>query len=496
MSGLIARRGFTLPPVPVLRTEILSGAAVSLALIPEAIAFSLIAGVDPKYGLYSSFIIAVIVGIAGGRPAMISAATGAMSLVVVGLVKDHGVEYLLAATILSGLIQVAIAYGGAARLMRFVPRSVTTGFVNALGILLFTSQIPDLVDGGVTGVALVGAGLILLVTIPKLTKAFPAPLAVIAVLTAAVAFLGVDTPDVGDKGELPSALPILGLPSVPLTIDTLMTILPYSLTLCAVATVESLMIARIVDDITETRSDKDREARGQGIANIVTGMFGGMAGCGMIGQTMMNVRINGARTRLSTISAGFFVIILCLGFAPLVAAIPMAAVVAVMIVVAYSTFDWSSVAPATLRRMPLGETAAMVATVAVTVATHNLAIGVGVGVLVSMVMFARRAARLVKVKRRLDEHEGVARYQVSGEVFFASEEELIESFVYSGDPERVVIDFSGAHLWDASAVAALDAITRHYRRHGITPEFIGMNRPSAELHRSLSGKLATVNGTH
>lgn len=378
------------PAPAVLRVELLSGLVVALALIPEAISFSLIAGVDPKIGLYASFTMAVAIAFCGGRPAMISAATGAMALVVVSLVENHGAEYLFAAALLAGAVQIVLGLVGAAKLMRFVPRSVMTGFVNALAILIFAAQIPYLTDGPLAGWLLCGAGLAIIYSVPRVTRAVPAPLVAIVALTLVVLVAGVTVPDVGDQGELPSTLPVLGLPSVPFTLKTLRIVAPYSFTLAIVGLLESLMTAKLVDDITGTASDKSREARGQGIANIVTGLFGGMPGCAMIGQTMINVRVGGARTRISTFCAGLFLLILVVALGAVVAVIPMAALVAVMVLVSVSTFDWSSIAPATLKRLPVGETAVMGVTVAGTVATHNLAIGVGLGVLVSIAIYGRR----------------------------------------------------------------------------------------------------------
>jgi sulfate permease, SulP family len=476
----------------VLRVELLSGLVVALALIPEAISFSIIAGVDPRMGLYASFTMAVTIAFAGGRPAMISAATGAMALVVTGLVHEHGVEYLLAATILAGIFQIALGWAGVAQLMRFVPRAVTIGFVNALAILIFLAQLPHLREGGPLGLALVAAGLALLVAVPRMTKAVPAPLVAIVALTLLVVAAGLVVPDVGGEGALPDALPVLGIPVVPFSFETLAIVAPYSLTLAVVGLLESLMTAKLVDDITETPSDKHREVRGQGMANVVTGFFGGMPGCAMIGQTMINVRSGGARTRLSTFAAGVLLLVLVVGLGSVVAVIPMAALVAVMILVSVSTFDWHSVAPATLRRMPRGESVVMVLTVVVTVATSNLAIGVGVGVLASMALFARRAARLVHVERVVDPDEMSCLYSVSGELFFASDQELIDAFRYADDPPSVAIDFSRAHLWDASAVAALDAIETHYRRHGIEVTIAGLDHASARLHGDLSGQLAAA----
>jgi SulP family sulfate permease len=483
---------FSMPPLSakLLRVELLAGLVVALALIPEAISFSIIAGVDPKVGLYASFTMAVAIAFTGGRPAMISAATGAMALVVVSLVDQHGVEYLLAATVLAGIIQVTLGGLGIAKLMRFVPRSVMTGFVNALAILIFLAQVPHLVAGGALGLILVAGGLALIVIVPRLTKAIPAPLVAIVALTVIVVASGMGVPNVGDEGELPSVLPFLGIPSVPFTFETLAIIAPYSLTLAAVGLLESLMTAKLVDDITETKSDKDREARGQGIANVITGFFGGMAGCAMIGQTMINVKAGRARTRLSTLSAGVFLLALVVGLGSIVAIIPMSALVAVMILVAVSTFDWHSISPSTLRMMPAGEIVVMALTVGATVFTHNLAIGVGVGVLASMALFARRVAHLVQVDRVVDPDGTTALYSVTGELFFASDQELIDAFRYTEDPPHVVIDFSRAHLWDSSAVAALDAIGTHYDRHHIELEITGLNSHSEQLHGELSGQLA------
>ena len=479
---------WSVPSPRVLRVELLAGLVVALALIPEAISFSIIAGVDPRVGLYASFVLAVTISFTGGRPAMISAATGAMALVVVSLVADHGVEYLLAATVLAGVIQVALGALGAAKLMRFVPRSVMTGFVNALAILIFLAQVPHLMRGGVVVLVLVAAGLAIIVLLPRLTSVVPAPLVAIVALTGLTVAAAIAVPTVGDEGTLPDTLPVLGIPEVPLTLETLEIILPYALTLAAVGLIESLLTARLVDDITETGSDKDREARGQGIGNVFVGFFGGMAGCAMIGQTMINVKGSGARTRLSTFSAGVFLLILVVGLGSLVAIIPMAALVAVMILVAASTFDWHSIAPATLKRMPPGETAIMASTVVATVLTHNLALGVGIGVLTAMAIFARRVAHLVDVERVEDPDGTTAIYSVSGELFFASDQELVDWFDYSNDPEKVIIDLSRAHVWDASAVAALDAISEKYAARGIEVEMTGLNHRSEALHRSLSGQ--------
>ncbi|MEU3306481.1 SulP family inorganic anion transporter [Nocardiopsis sp. NPDC006832] len=479
-----------LPSAAQLRIDVLAGLVVALALIPEAIAFSLIAGVDPRVGLYASFIMAVSIAFLGGRPAMISAATGAMALVVAPLSIEYGVDHLIAATLLAGLIQIALGLAGVAKLMRFVPPSVMTGFINALAILIFLSQMPYLAGFDVPVYVMVAIGLGVIFGLPYLTKAVPAPLVAIVLLTVATVTMGISTRTVGDEGQLPDALPMPLLPDVPLTLDTLILIAPYSLTLALVGLMESLMTAKVVDDQTETRSDHGREARGQGIANILVGLFGGMAGCAMIGQTMINIK-SGARTRISTFLAGVFLLILCVGLGDIVGLIPMAALVAVMIFVSAVTFDWHSIAPATLRRMPWTETLVMVVTVVVVVATHNLALGVIVGVVVSMILFARKAALQARVTSVLDPEGGTRVYTVSGEVFFASTGELVECFDYTEQGlTKVVVDLSGAHVWDSSAVAALDQVSEHFRRHGVQVQITGLNEPSAKLHTELSGTLA------
>jgi SulP family sulfate permease len=476
----------------VARTEILSGLVVALALIPEAISFSIIAGVDPSVGLFASFTMAVVIAIAGGRPAMISAATGAIALVVAPLAREYGLGYLVATVILGGLIQIVLGALGVAKLMRFVPRSVMVGFVNALAILIFMAQVPELIDVPWIVYPLVGGALALMVFLPRLTKAIPAPLISIAALTALTIGAHLAVPTVGDRGVLPSALPIPGLPDVPFTLDTLTLIAPYAVGFALVGLMESLMTAKLVDDITDTRSSKTRESIGQGIANIVTGFFGGMGGCAMIGQTMINIK-NGARTRLSTFTAGVMLMVLCIAFGPWVSQIPMAALVAVMILVSVGTFDWHSIAPGTLKRMPAGEITVMVITVAVVVATHNLAIGVVAGSLTGLVIFARRVAHLANVTACLDPDGRQVVYAVTGELFFASSNDLVSQFNYAGDPDDVVIDLTDAHIWDASSVAALDAVEAKYAARGKTVRIIGLNQPSARMHDALSGELS---GSH
>lgn len=476
-----------------LKTEVLAGLVVALALIPEAISFSIIAGVDPRVGLFASFTMAVTIAIVGGRPAMISAATGAVALVIAPLVREHGIDYLIATVLLAGVLQIVLSALGVARLMRFIPRSVMVGFVNSLAILIFLAQLPHLLGVPALVYPFVAAGLLILVFLPKLTTAIPAPLVAILVLSAAVLVFKVDLPNVGDEGELPSSLPTLLLPHVPVTLETLSIIAPYALAMALVGLLESLLTAKLVDDITDTHSNKTREGWGQGVANVVTGLFGGMGGCAMIGQTMINVKVSGARTRISTFLAGAFLLVLVVGLGDVVGLIPMVALVAVMIMVSVGTMNWHSIAPATLRRMPRSETLVMLATMVVTVTTNNLAYGVIVGAVTAMVLFARRVAHLVSVERvpatGADGDPDTAVYRVTGELFFASSNDLVYQFDYAGDPDRVTIDLSESHVWDASTVAALDAITTKYRARGKQVEIIGLNPDSADRHDRLSGRL-------
>ncbi|MGW3649427.1 SulP family inorganic anion transporter [Streptomyces sp. NPDC000878] len=488
-----SRRPTWLSDPKVLRTEVLAGLVVALALIPEAISFSVIAGVDPAIGLFASFTMAVTIAVVGGRPAMISAATGAVALVIAPLNREHGFGYLVAAVILAGVFQIVLGALGVAKLMRFVPRSVMVGFVNSLAILIFMAQVPEMTDVRWPVYPLLAAGLTLMVFFPKVTTVVPAPLVSIVILTVITVAAGIAVPTVGDKGELPSSLPVPGLPDVPFTLDTLTTVAPYALAMALVGLMESLMTAKLVDEITDTRSSKTRESIGQGVANIVTGFLGGMGGCAMIGQTMINVRVSGARTRLSTFLAGAFLMVLCVVFGPIVSDIPMAALVAVMVMVSFATFDWHSIAPKTLKRMPAGESTVMVITVVCVVATSNLAIGVVVGSITAMVIFAKRVAHLAEVTAVTDPDRTTVVYRVTGELFFASSNDLVGQFDYAGDPDRVVIDLSAAHIWDASSVAALDAIETKYAQRGKTVEIIGLNEPSARIHKTLSGELT---GSH
>jgi len=469
-----------------LRTEVLAGAAVALALIPEAISFSILAGVDPQVGLFASFTMAVTIAFVGGRRAMISAATGAVALVIAPVMKEHGLDYLIATVLLAGLLQIVFSIAGAAKLMRFLPRSVMVGFVNALAIVIFMAQIPELVDVPFVVYPMVALGLCILVFLPKFSKVVPAPLVVIVLLTIAALVLGMDIPTVSDQGELPKSLPTFFIPDVPFSLETLQIIFPYAFAMALVGLLESLMTAKLVDDITDTHSDKTREGWGQGVANLVSGLFGGMGGCAMIGQTMINVKTSGARTRISTFAAGVFLLILVVGLGETVGKIPMAALVAVMIMVSVGTMDWHSIHPRTLRQMPLSATTIMLTTVVVTVTTHNLAYGVILGVIVAMIFFARRVAHFTEVVVIDHPDDNTCVYAVRGVLFFASSNDLYTQFDYVNDPENIIIDLSQAQIYDSSTVAALDAIVMKYQNKGKKVSITGINEPSAKWN-ALSG---------
>ena len=460
------------------RSDLLAGLVVALALIPEAIAFSIIAGVDPKVGLYASFCIAAVTAFMGGRPGMISAATAAMALLMVTLVRDHGLEYLLAATILTGVLQIVAGWIRLGVLMQFVSRSVITGFVNALAILIFLAQLPELTGVSWHVYAMTAAGLSIIYLFPYLTKAIPSPLVAIVVLTALSLVLNIDVRTVGDLGELPDSLPIFLLPDIPLTLETLLIIFPTAATLALVGLLESLLTASIVDDLTDTNSDKNRECVGQGSANIVAGLFGGMAGCAMIGQSVINIK-SGGRGRLSTLSAGVFLIILLVLAGDWVAQIPMAALVAVMIMVSIGTMNWQSIVD--LKHHPKSSSMVMLATVAVTVSTHDLAKGVITGVLLSGLFFAQKVGRFMVVKSAAEEDGRKRRYRVSGQVFFASADRFIAQFDFREVIETVQIDVTRAHFWDITAISALDKVVLKFRREGTEVEVIGLNEASATL---------------
>ena len=464
-----------------IRGDFIAGIVVALALIPEAIAFSIIAGVDPKVGLYASFCIAVIISIVGGRPGMISAATAAMAVLMVTLVKEHGLEYLLAATLLTGVIQIVIGYLKLGNLMRFVSRSVVTGFVNALAILIFMAQLPELTNVTWHVYAMTAAGLSIIYLfpyVPTIGRLLPSPLVTIIVLTVVAVVFNIDIRTVGDMGDLPDTLPIFLWPDVPLNFETLAIIFPYATALAVVGLLESMMTATIVDDLTDTSSDKNRECKGQGVANIGSGLLGGMAGCAMIGQSIINIK-SGGRGRLSTMTAGLFLLFMVLVLDDLLVQIPMAALVAVMIMVSIGTFSWTSIRD--LRKHPLSTNIVMVMTVLVVVFTHNLALGVFVGVLLAALFFANKVAHFMVVKSDLSEKDTKRRYEVRGQIFFASADKFAAAFDFKEALEKVEIDLSYAHFWDITSVSALDKVVLKFRREGTEVELVGMNAATATI---------------
>ena len=467
-----------------IRSDILAGTVVALALIPEALAFSIIAGVDPRVGLYAAFSIAVVAAFMGGRPGMISAATGAVALLIGSLVKSHGIEYVLAAGILAGVLQIGAGFLKLGSLMRFVSRSVVTGFINALAILIFLAQLPQLVHVPVYVYAMVAAGLAIIYLLPRLTRAVPSPLVCIVVLTALSMALHLKLPTVGDMGVFPNELPGFAWPGVPFSLETLRIVLPYSVSIAVVGLLESLMTATIVDDMTDTPSDKNQECRGQGCANIVAGLLGGMPGCAMIGQTVINIK-SGGRGRLSTFVAGAFLLVLVVFLGPWVRQIPMAALVAVMIMVSISTFSWESLR--NLTSYPKSSSVVMLATVVTVVSTGNLAIGVLIGVLLSALFFTSKVRSVLTVESTLDESTGERRYVVSGQVFFASSEALVAEFDFKESIKAVRLDLTHAHFWDVTAIDALDRIVHKFRRNGIAVETCGLDRAS----RTMIEKYAT-----
>jgi SulP family sulfate permease len=461
-----------------IRGDVLSGLVVALALVPEAIAFSIIAGVDPKVGLYASVVIAIVISFFGGRPAMISAATAATAVLMGSLVREHGLQYLLAATILAGLLQIAAGWLNLHRVMRFVSKSVMTGFVNALAILIFMAQLPELIDVPWLTYPMVAAGLAIIYLFPRLTRAVPSPLVCIVVLTVLAWFSGMDLHNVGDMGELPRALPQLLIPQVPLNLDTLIIILPYAIGVAAVGLLESLMTAQIIDEATDTGSNKRLECVGQGVANFASAFFGGMAGCAMIGQSGINVR-SGGRGRLSTFLAGAYLLVLMVVLGDLLRIIPMPALVAIMIMVSIGTFDWRSIR--NLRDHPRSSSFVMLATVAFVVGTHNLAIGVLVGVLLSGVFFAWKIAQIFAVRPELSEDGATRIYHVSGQLFFASADQFTAAFDFKEQVARVIIDLTHAHIWDISSVASVDKAVLKFRKAGVEVQLRGLNRASATI---------------
>ncbi|MBV5259711.1 SulP family inorganic anion transporter [Synechococcus moorigangaii CMS01] len=461
-----------------VRADLLAGAVVGLALIPEAIAFSIIAGVDPKVGLYASFIIAVMTAFLGGRPGSISAATGAMALLMIDLVKDHGLQYLFAATLLTGIIQLIFGMLKLGRQMKYVPRAVVLGYINALAVLIFLAQMPQLLGKPPAVYILTALSLGIIYVLPRFTTVVPSPLVTLAVMTIAAIALRLDVPTVGDMGELPTAFPLFALPQVPFTWETLQIIFPYSITLAIVGLLASFLTASLVDELTDTPSDKNQEAKGQGLANIVTAFFGGMAGCGMIGQSVINVQ-SGGRGRLSTLAAGIFLLIAILGLQNWVQQMPMAALVAIMIMVSIGTFRWSSLK--NLMRLPRSEAIVMLTTMGVIIATRNFALGVGIGIVMSTVFFSNKIAQVVFVDKTVSEDGSHHLYVVRGQIFFVSKEEFFDAFSFEEVADRITIDLTAAHLWDQGSVEMLDRIVAKFHRNGSDVELIGLNAESAAL---------------
>ena len=473
----------------LLTREVLAGVVTTLALVPEVISFSVVAGVDPKVSLIASVVLAVTMSVLGGRPAMVTAAAGSVALVIAPLVAAHGVEYVLPTVLLAGIVQIAFGAAGLSRLMRFIPRSVMIGFVNALGILIFVAQVPHVLGVPWLVYPLFVLTIVIVVVLPRFTRAVPAPLVAIVIVTAIVMIAHLVVPTVGGEGPMTGGLPGITPWLVPAGLDTVRIIWPTALSVAFVGLMETLLTAKLVDDLTETPSNKTRESWALGVANILAGFYGGIAGCAMIGQTVVNVRIGRARTRISTMVAGLFLLLLVTVLSGVMAQIPMVALAAVMMVVAVTTVDWHSVRPSTLRRMPIPETTVMAATIVVTVATGNLAVGVIVGVLLAMVLFARRVAHVIRVDRTVHADGAAVRYDVHGPLFFGSSNDLVERFSYAADPADVTIDFTDSQIWDASTVAALASIETKYREHGATVAFDGLDERSADFHRRLSGRL-------
>jgi len=473
----------------LLMRESLAGIVTALALIPEVISFSVIAGVDPKVSLIASVVLCLSLSLLGGRPAMVSAAAGSIALVIGPMVHAHGVEYILPAVMLAGFIQILFGLTGLSRMMRYIPRSVMIGFVNALGILIFFAQVPHI--WGQSGVVwgMFAVTLVIVLLAPRLFNSIPSPLVAIVVVTCGALVMGFRVPVVGDEGAMAPGLPGFTQLLVPLNLETLMIVWPAALSVAFVGLMESLLTAKLVDDITDTHSSKRRESWGLGVGNILAGLYGGIAGCAMIGQTVVNVEMGKARSRISTIAAGLTLLILVTGLSEVMAKIPMVVLAGIMVIVAARTVNWHSLQPVTLKRMPWSETAVMVMTVAVTVWTSNLALGVLAGVIMAMMLFARRIAHVIHAERRLADDGTIAHYSVRGPLFFASSNDLFEHFDYAHDPETVVIDLTHAQIWDASSVAALDGIQYRYEKHGIHVEFTGFDRRSSEFYKKPTGNL-------
>jgi SulP family sulfate permease len=473
----------------VLVRETLAGLVTALALIPEVISFSFVSGVDPKVALIASIVLGLVMSVLGGRPAMVTAAAGSIALVIGPMVKIHGVGYILPTIVIAGAVQITFGAAGLARLMRFVPRSVMIGFVNALGILIFSAQVPHIINVPWLVYPLFVLSVAIILIMPRFTMALPAPLTAILVVTAIVMIGNLTVPNVRGQGLMAPGLPSVTSFLVPLNLETLRIIWPTALSVAFVGLLETLLTAKLVDDLTDTRSNKGRESWALGVANIAAAFYGGIAGCAMIGQTVVNVKIGRARTRVSTVVAALVLLLLVTGLSDLMAQIPMVALAAVMMIVAIKAVNWHSVQPATLKRMPIPETTVMVVTVAITVATGNLALGVAAGVLLAMVLFARRVAHVIRAERTLSQDGLSVRYDVHGPLFFGSSNDLVERFSYGVDPRLVAIDLTHSQIWDASSVAALDSIETKYRERGAIVTFTGLDQRSSTFHERLTGQL-------
>ncbi|MDJ0040278.1 SulP family inorganic anion transporter [Pantoea allii] len=473
----------------LLTRECLAGVITALALIPEVISFSVIAGVDPKVSLFASVVLCLTLSILGGRPAMVTAAAGSVALVIGPMVHVHGVAYILPAVVMAGLIQILFGVTGMSRAMRYIPRSVMIGFVNALGVLIFFAQVPHVWGQSPLVWALFAVTLAIVLLLPRVLKSVPSPLVAIVVVTGVALLMGYRVPDVGDEGPMSAGLPDFTTLAVPLDLHTLQIIWPTALSIAFVGLMESLLTAKLVDDLTDTPSSKRRESWGLGIGNILAGFYGGIAGCAMIGQTIVNVELGKARSRVSTVAAGLVLLLLVTGLSHVMAKIPMVVLAGIMMVVAVKTVNWHSLQPATLKRMPWSETLVMVLTVGITVLTGNLALGVLAGVIVAMLLFARRVAHVIHAERQLSEDGQSVRYCVRGPLFFASSNDLFEHFDYAHDPQSVTIDLTHAQIWDASTVAALDGIEYRYQRYGTQVTIEGLDMRSSDFHRRLTGNL-------
>ena len=453
------------------KNEILSGLTVAMALVPEAVAFALIAGLSPLTGLYAAFMMGLVTSVLGGRPGMISGATGAVAVVLVSLTKSHGVEYVFIAVILAGIIQLSAGILRLGKLMRLVPHPVIFGFVNGLAIIIFSSQLVQFQDGDgnwLTGNALyLFSGLVALTMfiiwgLPKLSKMIPASLVAILVVFGIVFFFDLDTKTVGDMASIKGEFPPFRIPNIDWTLDTFMLVLPYSAIVAGVGLIESLLTLNIVDEITETRGRGNKEAIAQGLANVLSGLFSGMGGCAMIGQSLINIS-NGARARLSGIVASVMLLVFVMFGSSLIEAVPMAALTGLMIMVSLGTFEWASIR--TFNKMPKSDVIVMVLVTLVTAVLHNLALAVLIGVIISALIFSWDNAKRIRARKTIDDN-GVKHYEIYGPLFFGSVTAFNEKFDVADDPEEVIIDFYESRVVDMSAIEALNKITERYKKAG------------------------------